>query len=169
MKISIIVAKSDNNVIGKDGGLPWSVPADEHYFLDKIKEGYLLTGRKSYESNQGSTIFEGRSFVLITHHEDYQPGPGGTIAHSVKEGIQIAINKEIKQLWILGGGEIYKQALPYTDELFITEIHTEVEGGHAFFPTIDPEDWQEEWREAHPADEENDHPYSFVFYTRKHT
>jgi dihydrofolate reductase len=167
MKTSIIVAKSNNNVIGKDGGLPWSVPADERYFLDKIKEGCLLTGRKSYESNQGSIIFEDRSFVLITRREDYQAGPGGTVAHSVEAGIQVAKERGTNQLWILGGGEIYKQALPHTDELYVTEIHTHVKDGDAFFPEIDPDVWEEDWRESHPADEENEYAYTFVHYCRK--
>lgn len=167
MRITIISAKSDNNVIGKAGGLPWSVPADERFLMNKIQEGYLLTGRKSYESNQGGTLFQGQPFVLITRHEDYQPGPGGKVAHSVEAGIATARSEQAEQLWILGGGEIYRQALPYADDMYITEIHTQVEGGDAFFPAIDPADWKEQWRKPHPADAENDHPYTFVYYQKR--
>ena len=167
MQTSIITAKSDNNVIGKAGGLPWSMPADEKFLLEKIQEGYLLTGRKSYESNQGSTLFDDRQFVLITRREDYDPGPGGSIAHSIEEGIAHARAQQAKQLWILGGAEIYRQAMPYADDLYITEIHTQVEDGDAFFPAIDPADWEEKWRKPHPADEKNDYPYTFVYYRRR--
>jgi len=167
MQISIITAKSDNDVIGKAGGLPWSIPADERFLMEKIRHGYLLTGRKSFESNQGNTLFAGRQFVLITRHQDYDPGPGGSIAHSVEAGIAHARAQQAKQLWILGGAEIYQQALPYTDEMYITEIHTRIEGGDAFFPAIDPADWKEQWRKPHPADAENEYAYTFVYYRKR--
>ena len=167
MQTSIITAKSDNNVIGKAGGLPWSMPADEKFLLEKIQEGYLLTGRKSYESNQGSTLFDDRQFVLITRREDYDPGPGGSIAHSIEEGIAHARAQQAKQLWILGGAEIYRQAMPYADDLYITEIHTHIKDGDAFFPAIEPADWEEQWREPHPADAENNFAYTFFYYQRR--
>lgn len=167
MRISIIAAKSDNGVIGKDGGLPWSMPADERFLMKTIRHGYLLTGRKSFESNQGSTLFAGRQFVLITRHQDYDPGPGGHIAHSVEAGIAHARAQQAEQLWILGGAEIYRQALPYADDMYITEIHTYVEHGDAFFPDVEPADWEEQWREPHPADADNEHAYTFVYYRKQ--
>ena len=165
MKKVIIAAKSDNNVIGKEGGLPWHMPADLDFFARQISGGYLLSGRKSYESAQGEEIFRKQSFVIVTRQSDY-PVEEGEVAHSVEEGIAVAEKAGAGRLCILGGGEIYQQALSVADELIITEVHTEVEDGDAFFPEIDPRIWKETKRESHRKDRANPYDYSFVFYTR---
>ncbi|MCB0581455.1 MAG: dihydrofolate reductase [Phaeodactylibacter sp.] len=165
MEKLIIAAKSDNGVIGKNGELPWHMPADLDFFSRQIEGGYLLSGRRSYESEQGETIFKDKPFVVITRQEGYQP-KGGRAAHSLEEGIATAEADGARRLCILGGGEIYRQALPVADRLIITEVHTVVEGGDAFFPDINPEHWKEYKRESHKKDSRNPYDYSFVFYTR---
>lgn len=165
MEKVIIAAKSDNDVIGKNGGLPWHMPADLDFLSRQIEGCYLLSGRRSFESAQGEEIFRDRPFVIITRQEGYQP-EGGKAAHSLAEGIAIAEADGARRLCILGGGEIYRQALPATDRLIITEVHTVIESGDAFFPDINPEHWKEYKRESHKKDSRNPYDFSFVFYTR---
>lgn len=167
MKIVMVAARSENGVIGKDGGLPWSMPADEAFFLNEIEGCFLLSGRKSYESNQGNTIFKDKQFVIITRRENYKVGPGGEIAHSVEEGIALARHKQVPRLCVLGGGEIYRQALPYADELILTDIHTQIENGDAFFPAFSAEDWKLTQQEPHEADADNPFPYTFKWFRRQ--
>lgn len=163
----MIAARSENGVIGKNGGLPWHMPADEAVFLNEIEGCFLLSGRKSYESNQGNTIFRNKQFVIITRQEDYEAGPGGHIAHSVEAGIELARAQQAPRLCVLGGGEIYRQAMPYADQLIITDIHTYVENGDAFFPQIDPEHWALTQQASHEADEKNPFPCTFNWYQRR--
>lgn len=167
MNIVMIAARSDNGAIGKKGGLPWHMPADEAFLMAEIENCFLLSGRKSFESNQGNSIFRGKSFVIITRQEGYRVGPDGIVAHSVKAGIEVAASKNVPRLCVLGGGEIYRQALPYADQLIITDIHTQVENGDAFFPEINPENWKLTRQEAHQADTENPFPYTFNWYQRR--
>lgn len=162
----IIAAKSDNGVIGKDGDLPWNLPADLAFFRRQIEHCFLLSGRRSYESPQGQDIFEGRSDVIVlTRRQNYRP-PSGLVAHSLADAFSLAKAAGAERLCILGGADIYRQAMAFTDELIITEVHTEL-AGDAFFPPIAPEQWEEVRREDYTADKANCHAYSFVFYRRR--
>ncbi|MCB0586137.1 MAG: dihydrofolate reductase [Phaeodactylibacter sp.] len=165
MEKVIIVAKSDNNVIGRNGALPWQMPADLAFFSRQIKGCYLLSGRKSYESAQGKEIFSNRPFVILTRRKGFQPEEGKA-AHSLEEGISTAEADGAKRLCILGGEEVYRQALKVADKLIITEIHTEIENGNAFFPDINFGHWKEYKREDHKKDRYNPYDFSFVFYIR---
>ncbi|MCB0556764.1 MAG: dihydrofolate reductase [Phaeodactylibacter sp.] len=165
MKQVIIVAKSDNNVIGSGGELPWSLPADLAFFRQQIEGCYLLSGRRSYESEQGKEIFLGKDFVLITHQKGYR-AKGGKIAHSIEAGIAMAQKDGAQRLCILGGAEIYRQTINTVDELVVTEVHATLEGD-AFFPAIDSTIWQEAQREDHQKDADNPYDYSFVWYQRR--
>lgn len=166
MKKIIIVAKSDNRVIGKNNDLPWSLPADERFFKQQITDGFLLTGRASFESPQGREVFADRSdVVVITRQPDYQV-ENGLVAHSVDAGIQKAAAAGARRLYILGGGAIYRQTIDLANELIVTEVHIRIEG-ETLFPPIDPQHWQEVWREDHRRDEENPLDYSFVRFERR--
>ncbi len=165
MEKVIIVAKSDNNVIGKNGNLPWHMPADLAFFHRQIEGCFLLSGRKSYESEQGRGLFRGRPFVIVSRQKGYDL-PEGQLAHSLKEGIAIAEASGARRLCILGGGEVYRQAMKVADDLIVTEVHAIVENGNAFFPDIDPCIWKEYRRENHKKDGENPYDFSFVFYAR---
>lgn len=167
MQKIIVAAKSDNNVIGKDGDVPWHMPADLAFFEATIADGWLLSGRRSYESAQGDFIFkDNRDVIIITRRADYDAG-GFVVANSLSEGIQKAEKEQVEKLYILGGGEIYRQAMDIADRLIITEIHATLEGD-TFFPEIDAHIWQETYREDHARDTENPYDYSFVIWERKH-
>jgi len=165
MKTVIIAAKSDNNVIARKGRIPWRLPADEHFLALQLRDGVLLTGRVSFESNQGAEIFDApERTIVITRRPDYQTSMA-YVAHSVEEGLKMARGMPWKRLCILGGAEIYRATMAIADELIITEVHTTVEGD-TFFPAIDRQEWRVYYREDHPPDAENPHAYSFVYYSR---
>ncbi|MCB0572013.1 MAG: dihydrofolate reductase [Phaeodactylibacter sp.] len=164
MKLIIVVAKSDNNAIGKNGELPWHLPADLAFFERQIEGCYLLSGRRSYESEQGKDIFKGRDFVVLTRRAGYK-ARGGKVAGTVAEGIEIARGDGARRLCILGGAEVYRQTIGLADELIVTEIHTRIDGD-AFFPEINPSLWEETKREEHAKDGENPYDYAFVWYGR---
>lgn len=165
MQIIIVVAKSDNQVIGKDNDLVWHLPADLRFFMDTIAGAYLATGRKSYESTQGEDVFGlHRQFVIITRNKKYQT-ERGKVAHSLAAAIQLAEADGAKRLCILGGATIYEQALKVADRMILTEVHANFEGD-TFFPTIDPNQWKEASRIKHFKDVENPYDYSFVVYKR---
>ncbi len=162
----IIAAKSDNHVLGYQGQLPWHMPGDLVFFQQQIKEGTLLSGRTSYESAQGLDIFTNRGEVIVlTRRTDYL-APGASIAHTVEEALSLAEKMNTQRFCILGGAEVYAQTIDLADELIITEIHGQFEGD-TFFPAIDPQIWQEQRREDHPADAENPYAYSFVWYQKR--
>ena len=166
MKKIIIAAKADNDVIGKENDLPWRLPADLVFFREQIKEGFLLTGRASYESPQGHEIFSKRKDVIIlTRREGYQ-NTAALIAHDIGEAFRMAETAGAARLLILGGAEVYRQTIALADELIITEVHAKFDGDR-FFPGIDPEVWQEVNREFHQRDEKNPYDYSFVRYHRR--
>lgn len=167
MKKIIVAAKTDNNVIGKNGGLPWHLPADEAFFRRTISDGWLLSGRSSYESDQGNDIFQAdRNFIIITRQEDYE-AQGAIIAHSIEAGFAAAQNAKAEKLYVLGGGAIYEQTIDSVDQLIITEVHTQIEDGDVFFPEIDAQRWREISRADRRQDAANNYDYSFVVYERR--
>jgi dihydrofolate reductase len=163
MEKIIIAAKAANNVIGKDNFLPWHLPADMNFFMGTIKDQFLIAGRKFFESVQGIEVFhEGVKGIVISRQKDYQ-SPTHSVAHSIEEAFQMAEKTGVLKLYILGGGEIYKQAIALADRLIITEIHSEF-AGDTFFPEIDKYHWQEVSRIDCQKDSVNPYNYSFVVY-----
>ena len=158
----MIAAATENNVIGKDNDLPWHLPDDMKFFVNKTKGHHVLMGRKNYESIPHKfRPLPNRPNVVITRQRDYL-AEGCSVVHSLEEGLEMASNAQEKEAFIIGGGEIYTLGMSLAQRLYITEIHTTLEGD-AFFPQIDPAQWTEIERTHHPKDER--HPYSFDFVT----
>jgi dihydrofolate reductase len=159
--LSIIVAVTDNGVIGTDPPRNlWKAEADRAYF-QRVTAGHtVIMGRKTLEAMGGP--MPDRRNIVITTQADFSV-PGTEVAHSVAEALQLA--DEDHESFVIGGGGIYTQTLPFVDKLYITEIHGVAEGNVTF--TFDPTEWGEVSREEHPADADNDFPYSFVVYVRK--
>lgn len=135
--ISAIVALSKNNVIGKDGKLPWHVPEDLKRFKALTSGHVVVMGRKTFESI-GNPL-PNRTNIVITRDPDYL-AEGIIIAHSLQEALDISKKEELKtfdtsknEIFIIGGGQIYEQAMPVTDKLYLTIIDEEIEGD-TFFP-----------------------------------
>lgn len=167
MQKIIIVAKSADNAIGGGNDLLWYLPADLEYFEGTIKGHWLITGRKSFETAQGSEIFAApEKTIIITRNPAYKAGTA-TVVNSVPAAFEAAEAAKVETLYILGGGEIYQQSMKYADLLMITEIHATFDNADTFFPEIDTEVWQETARVDHVKDAENPYDYSFVRYERK--
>lgn len=163
MKISIIVAKAKNDVIGKDNELVWKLSSDLKLFKKLTTGHHIIMGRKTYES-VGRPL-PNRTSVVVTRNREYSLPEGHIVAHSLKEAIQVCIGKQLSQVFIIGGAEIYKEALPIADELFITHVDASPEGD-AFFPPIDTAIWQPISTEHYEKDKNNQFSFDFVIYKR---
>ncbi|WP_026462706.1 dihydrofolate reductase [Adhaeribacter aquaticus] len=155
--IASIFAMSSNRVIGKDNTLPWHLPADLKFFKNKTTGHPILMGRKTYESI-GKPL-PNRTSIVITRQENYEV-PGAIVVNSLSDAIKAGqvINQD---LFIIGGAEILKEAIPLIDTMYLTKIHEEFEGD-VFYPEYNPAEWQETWREDHEPDEKNKYAFSFL-------
>ena len=160
--IAIVVAAAENNVIGKDNGLIWHLPADLRHFKQITMGHPILMGRKTFESI-GKPL-PGRTSVIITTQKDYE-AEGCLVAHSVAEAVEQARQLD-EDLYIIGGANIYEQTLPITDRVYLTRVHAAFDGD-VYFPELDEEDWETVEQEHHEPDEKNKYPYSFLMLQRK--
>jgi len=160
MSIAIIVAMARNRTIGINNSLPWRCPADLKHFKALTMGHHMIMGRKTFESI-GKPL-PGRTTVVVTRNPDLQI-PGCTMAASLPEALAACAGDP--QIFIVGGAEIYAQALPLADTLYITEIKNTVEGD-AHFPDFGPETWQEVARESHQQTEPQSLSFDFVTYRR---
>ncbi|MDZ7606128.1 MAG: dihydrofolate reductase [Cyclobacteriaceae bacterium] len=163
MKKIIMAAVSRNNVIGKDNDLVWHLPADLKFFKQTTLGQTLIMGRKTLESL--ANPLPKRETWVVTRNKNYSC-EGATVFHSLESAISAGEHKALESVFILGGGDIYRQAIGLADKLIITEVHAEFEGDTRF-PEINPDIWKEVKREDHKADEKNFCDYSFVEYERR--
>jgi dihydrofolate reductase len=158
MIVSIIVAASENNVIGRDNQLPWHLPADLKYFKQTTMGKPVIMGRKTFES-VGRPL-PGRPNIIITRQEDYAR-EGIIVTASLQEALDAAHAFEVDEVFITGGSQVFEQAIPtLVQRIYLTRIHAKVEGD-AFFPELDREQWQLISSDPRPADEK--HAYAFTF------
>lgn len=160
--IHLVVAKSDNNVIGHDNQLIWHLPNDWKHFKEITTGHPIIMGRKTFESI--GRALPNRTNIIITRNKNYSI-ENTKVAHSLNEAIEIA-KKIDEDIFIIGGGKIYEQALDLVDILEVTEVHENFEGD-TYFPEIDLNVWKEISRIKHHKDEKNKFDYSFVRYERK--
>jgi dihydrofolate reductase len=160
--VTIIAAIAANNALGKDNQLIWHLPADLKRFKKTTLNHAVIMGRKTYES-LGKPL-PNRTNILITRDKNYK-AEGCLVVNSVKEALKAAVEVD-ENPFILGGAEIYKQAMPFTDKLDITFVHHQFEAD-VFFPEIDKTIWKETSRKNFKADENNKYDYSFVTYISK--
>lgn len=166
MKKIIVVAKTKNNVIGADNDLVVHLPADLEHFYKTIRGQYLLTGRQSYESDQGNDTFHlGKKTVVLTRKKEFK-AEQAIVQHSVEAAFRWAEKDGAAALYILGGASIYKQTIADADQLIVTNIDVTVDGD-SFFPAIDLEVWKETKRIDCEKDAVNIYDYSFVWYEKR--
>lgn len=163
MKKVIVVACSRNRVIGKNNQLVWHMPADLRFFKQTTMGHHLLLGRKTFESMGGA--LPGRTSIVITRNPNYQVPQGHHVVHSIQEGYDLGEKLGLDTLMILGGAEVYKQALSDADEVILTYIDEDFEGD-AFFPDLDEKDWKLIHAESHQKDEKNAFDYEFRRYEK---
>ncbi len=164
MIISAIVAMSiPDRAIGVDGELPWYLSSDLKFFKKTTINKTIIMGRKSFESI-GRPLPK-RNNIVITR-DPYYIATGTIISHSIEEALSTAHDIDEKsEVFIIGGGQIYAQAMQYCDRLYITEVKAEIKGD-TYFPEFEAAEWKEVSRESHQADEKNDHDFDFVLYER---
>ncbi len=160
MKLSIIVAMDRNRVIGKGDALPWHISSDLKNFKKITMGKPIVMGRKTHESI--GRPLPGRDNIILTRDKNYQV-EGCTVLHSMEEIFEHC--KDVKEVMITGGSEIYKLSLEQATNLYLTEVHTEIEGD-TYFPEFDRDEWEEVSREDFEADEKNEFDYSFVLLER---
>ncbi len=159
--IAHIVAVSENNIIGSQGHLPWDIPEDMKFFRDKTKGHALIMGRKTFES-LGSPLPH-RLNVVVTRQENYPSSPGVAVTASLEEAIKICqehTQAHKNEIFIIGGGDIYKQSLSLVNRIYLTRIHQSFEGDTKY-PSI-PEEFQEIERRSRTEPV----PFSFLIYDR---
>ncbi len=162
MTVSLIVAVSSNGVIGRDGGLPWHLPADLKHFKRTTMGHHLIVGRRTWE--EVGKPLPGRTMVVVTRSQRFAP-EGAKVVRSVEQALEIAAEDD--EPFIGGGSQIYRIALArdLVHRIYLTRIHAEVEGD-TFFPEFDLDDWELVSEEHHEADEKNEFEYSFLVYDR---
>ena len=161
MRLSIIVAMDDNQLIGKDNTLPWNLPADLGYFKRTTTGKTVLMGRKTYESI--GRPLPNRRNVIISRNADFQ-APGCEVVGSIESALELA--KEDDEIMIMGGASFYEQMLPSVNRLYVTQIEGAY-AGDAHFPSFNRDDFVETFRESHQPDEKNKHTYHFTILDRK--
>ncbi|PKP24749.1 MAG: diacylglycerol kinase [Bacteroidetes bacterium HGW-Bacteroidetes-2] len=159
--ITIIAAAAENNALGKDNDLVWHLPDDFKRFKLLTTGHYIIMGRKTFETFPKP--LPNRIHVVVTRNKNYKKD-GIVVVHSIKEALKIA--KIDDQPCIIGGGEIYKQSLPFTEKIELTRIHTTVEAD-TFFPEINEKEWQLINEEYHPKDEKHEFAFTYLTYLRK--
>lgn len=167
MRVSLIVSKTENNVIGKDNRLIWHLPNDLKRFKS-ITTGYpVIMGRKTYLSLPARfRPLPGRTNIVLTRNKDFK-ALGCVIKHSLKEALDYCEENDSGECFIIGGGEVYQQALEkdLIERMYVTELHTKLEGD-TFFPVIDFKCWKRISETFHRSDAVHPFDYSFVIYER---
>ena len=162
MVISFIVAASENNVIGKDNKLPWCLPTDMRYFKNVTWGMPVIMGRKSFES-LGKAL-KGRTNIVVSRNKDWK-APEAQVVQTIDQAITLAAQSDAKEIFIIGGAEIFRSALPSADRIYLTLVHGNFDGD-AFFPEMTRSDWKLVSNRDSEADEKNPYALSFQVWER---
>jgi dihydrofolate reductase len=163
MTISFIVAVSENNVIGKNNQLPWQIPRDMKYFKNVTWAMPVVMGRKTFEA-LGKPL-NGRTNIVVTRNRDWK-ADGVQAVQSIDQAIVLAAQTDAREIFIIGGAEIFQAAMPSADRIYRTLVHENFEGD-AFFPEIKQEDWKLASNLDCKPDEKNPYALSFQVWERK--
>ena len=161
MRVSAVVAASDNNVIGKDGGLPWHVSSDLKLFKEITMGKPVIMGRRTWESLPRQPL-PGRRNIVITRNPDYA-AEGADVAGSIHEALAMCEGEP--EVSIIGGGQVYEQAMDRTDRIYLTRIHLTVDGD-TFLPELPENEWQEVERREFEKGERDDAAFTLVVLDR---
>jgi dihydrofolate reductase len=161
--LSHIVAASENNVIGRQNKLPWHLPNDFRYFKNKTWGMPVIMGRKSFEALHEP--LPGRMNIVITANTGWKP-QGAIIVHSIAEAIEKAEETDANEIFIIGGGEIFRQTMDIVSRIHLTRVHTTLDGD-TYYPELDPSQWQLEESQSFAEDDKNEFGYTFEVWERK--
>lgn len=161
--VSIIVAMDENRAIGKDQQLLWRLPNDMKFFKETTTGHTVIMGRKTYESLPKGALPNRKNIILSSNPSlDYE---NCIICHSLKEALTLTESEE--EVFIIGGGNVYEQAFPVADKLYLTIVHHIFNEATVFFPEIDWNNWKEIAKAEYPKDDKNPYPHMILTYTRR--
>lgn len=155
--ISLVVAVSENNAIGKNNQLLWHLPNDLKFFKNTTWGGVVIMGRKTFESV--NKPLPGRTNIVITKQSNWS-AENVIVVNSVSDAIQNAKDLNFKEIFIIGGGEIYKECMLLADKIYLTKVHTTIEGD-TFFPELQMNQWELISNKEFTSDEKHEFDYSF--------
>ena len=161
--ISFIVAASTNNAIGKGNQLLWHLPNDMRFFKNTTWGMPMIMGRKTFESVNKK--FPGRTNIVITRQKDWER-EGVIVVSSLEEALKKAEETNCKEIFIIGGGEIFKESISKADKIYLTRVHAVLDGD-TFFPEINEKDWELAHEENFEKDQKHLYDYSFQTWKRK--
>ena len=165
MRLSLIAALASNRAIGKDNELLWHLPEDMRHFRETTRGKPVIMGRKTWESLPESfRPLPGRHNIVVSRDPAYQAS-GATLAGSLADALrQAAAKSNAEEVFVIGGAQLYREALPLANRLYLTEIEQDFDG-EVFFPNVQPQDWDEISRQ--PSQETSGPQFSFVVYQRR--
>jgi len=161
MRISAVVAVSENDVIGRDGGLPWHVSSDLKLFREITLGKPIIMGRRTWDSLPRKPL-PGRRNIVITRQTDFY-ADGAELAHSVDEALALCAGET--EVSIIGGGQVYADALDRTTRIYLTRVHMQVEGD-TFLPALQDDEWKEVERRPFPMGERDDAAFTLIVLDR---
>jgi dihydrofolate reductase len=160
--LTIIAAASENNALGKDNQLVWHLPDDFKRFKSLTSGHFIVMGRKTFESFPKP--LPNRTHIIITRQKNYEVPEGCFVASSLQKAIALCPKEE--EVFIIGGGEIYKQSIEIADKIDLTRVHTTIEAD-TFFPEIDETKWELVFEKFHTKDEKHDYDFTFLTYVKR--
>lgn len=163
MVLSLLVAADENNVIGKDNQLPWHLPNDLKYFKNLTWAMPILMGRKTFDSI-GKPL-PGRKSIVITRNKDWQH-ESVEVVHSIEDAIDVAKQNDVKEIFVIGGAEIFKTSFEAANRIYLTRIHHQFEGD-VYFPELDSSQWELVKAKRCEPDEKNAYAHTFQVWERK--
>lgn len=163
MNIALVVAAAENNVIGKNNQLLWRLPNDTKFFKNTTWGMPVIMGRKTFDS-LGKPL-AGRTNVVITRQKNWT-APGAQVVSTLQEAIAAAADTDAKEAYVIGGGEIYALALPLAQRIYLTRVHTTLDGD-AYFPEFDQQQWELLSNLDFPVDEKHAYAYSFQVWGKQ--
>lgn len=159
MFISFVVAVSENNVIGKNNGLPWHLPLDLKFFKKNTLGKPVIMGRNTFESI-GSKPLPDRENIILSR--SLNKAPAGTLLFdTLNKALGYLRDQDVPEACIIGGGAVFAESIHLARLIYLTRVHTEIKDGTAFFPELNRESWQRIWKEEHQKDER--HAFDFTF------
>lgn len=160
--VSIIVATDECGAIGKDNNLLWHLPNDMKHFRELTTGHTVIMGRKTFESLPKGALPNRKNIVLTSSDKQYE---NCLVYHSLSSALKACEGED--EIFIIGGGHVYREALDMADKLYVTFVHHRFPDADTFFPSLDPEKWEKTARTDFPQDEKNLYAHSFLTYVRK--
>lgn len=162
--ISIIAAVAENGAIGRENRLLWHLPTDMKRFKTLTTGHTVVMGRRTFESLPKGALPNRKNVVLTSRKAD--AFPGCIVCGSMDEALRVC-EKDEGEVFIIGGATIYREAMDIADKMYLTRVHAVAEDANAFFPEVNPDEWEERERQEFPSDDRHAYPFTFLTYQRR--